>query len=91
MASFEKARREHGALERLIPVPPVVSGQLGRILDRRTQLAANVTSDTALSSAAIELLGELDRARTRAQSADHPRDRARRARRRRRPRRRFDR
>ncbi len=42
MPSFERARREHGALERLLAVPPVVSGQLGRILDRRAQLAANV-------------------------------------------------
>jgi hypothetical protein len=30
MVSFERARREHGALERLLAVPPVVSGQLGR-------------------------------------------------------------
>src|ERR1700741_2970192 len=35
MPAFERARREHGALERLIAVPPVVSGQLERILDRR--------------------------------------------------------
>jgi len=64
MESFERARREHGALERQLPVPPVVSGQLGRILDRRTQLAANVRSETALSTAAVELLAELNRART---------------------------
>jgi len=64
MDSFERARREHGALERLHAVPPVVSGQLGRILDRRTQLAANVRSDTALSTAAVELLAELNRTRT---------------------------
>jgi Cdc6-like AAA superfamily ATPase len=64
MPSFERARREHGALERLLVVPPVVSGQLGRILDRRAQLAANVTSDTVLSTAAVELLAELNRART---------------------------
>ena len=64
MESFERARREHGALERLLAVPPVVSGQLGRILERRAQLAAGVTSDTALSTAAVELLAELNRART---------------------------
>jgi hypothetical protein len=64
MESFERARREHGALERLLPIPPVVSGQLTRILDRRTQLSLNVTSDTALSTAAVEMLVELNRART---------------------------
>jgi hypothetical protein len=64
MEAFERARREHGALERLLAVPPVVSGQLRRILDRRAQLAANVASDTALSAAAVELLAELNRART---------------------------
>jgi len=64
MESFERARREHGALERMLAIPPVVSGQLGRILDRRTQLAANVPSDAALSTAAVELLAELNRART---------------------------
>jgi Cdc6-like AAA superfamily ATPase len=63
MESFERARREHGALERVLAVPPVVSGQLGRILDRRTQLAASVTSDTALSTAGVELLAELNRTR----------------------------
>ena len=45
-------------------MPPVVSGQLGRILERRAHLAAGVTSDTALSTAAVELLAELNRART---------------------------
>jgi Cdc6-like AAA superfamily ATPase len=64
MESFERARREEGALERLLAVPPVVSGQLRRILDRRTQLAGNVTSDGALSTAAVEMLAELNRART---------------------------
>jgi hypothetical protein len=64
MESFERARREHGALERILAVPPVVSGQLGRILDRRSQLAANVTSDAALSPGAVEMLAELNRART---------------------------
>jgi hypothetical protein len=65
MESFERARREHGALERLLEIPPVVSGQLSRILDRRTQLAVNVASDTALSTSAFEMLAELNRARTR--------------------------
>jgi Cdc6-like AAA superfamily ATPase len=64
MESFERARREHGALERLLAIPPIVSGQLRRILDRRTHLAANVTSDTALSIAAVDLLAELNRTRT---------------------------
>ncbi len=64
MESFERARREHGALERLLAVPPVVSGQLRRILGRRTRLAANVASDAALSTAAVELLAELNRTRT---------------------------
>ena len=64
MESFERARREHGALERMLAVPPVVSGQLGRILDRRTRLVANVPSDTAVSTAAVEMLAELNRART---------------------------
>lgn len=64
MESFQRARREHGALERLLAIPPVVSGQLGRILDRRTQLAADVSSDTALSTPALELLAELNRTRT---------------------------
>jgi Cdc6-like AAA superfamily ATPase len=63
MESFERARREHGALERLLAVPPVVSGQLGRILDRRTQLAANMRSDSAFSPAAVELLADLNRGR----------------------------
>jgi len=64
MESFEKARREHGALERLLPVPPVVSGQLARILDRRTQLSTGARADTALTPAAIEALAQLNRART---------------------------
>jgi Cdc6-like AAA superfamily ATPase len=64
MESFQRARREHGALERLLPIPPIVSGQLGRILDRRTQLAAEVSSDSALSTAAVEMLAELNRTRT---------------------------
>jgi hypothetical protein len=42
----------------------VVSGQLSRILGRRTALAADVPSHAALSAAAIEMLAELNRART---------------------------
>lgn len=64
MESFERARREHGALERIISVPPVVSGQLSRILDRRTHLASSAASASALSTGAIEMLAELNRART---------------------------
>jgi Cdc6-like AAA superfamily ATPase len=64
MEAFERTRREHGALERLLAIPPVVSGQLSRILDRRTQLAANARGDSALSAAAVEMLAELNRART---------------------------
>jgi len=64
MDSFQRARREHGALERLLAIPPIVSGQLKRILDRRAQLAANVRSDIVLSTAAVELLAELNRERT---------------------------
>lgn len=64
MESFEKARREHGALERVLPVPPVVSGQLERILDRRTRLAAGAPADDALTPAAIKALAQLNRART---------------------------
>ena len=64
MESFERARREHGALERLLAVPPVVSGQLRRILDRRAQLTGNATSGNALTSAAVDLLAELNRTRT---------------------------
>jgi Cdc6-like AAA superfamily ATPase len=64
MESFERARREDGALERLLAIPPVVSGQLRRILDRRTQLAGEVSSDSALSTDAVEMLAELNRART---------------------------
>ena len=64
MESFERARREHGALERMIAMPPVVSGQLKRILDRRSQVTADVTSDTVLSAAAVERLADLNRTRT---------------------------
>jgi hypothetical protein len=64
MECFERARHEHGALERLLPVPPIVSGQLGRILDRRTQLAAGAGCDHALSNAAVGALAQLNRERT---------------------------
>ncbi len=64
MESFERARREHGALERLVAVPPVVSGQLKRILERRAQLADGAPGDNVLTPAAIEALAELNRSRT---------------------------
>ena len=64
MPVFEKARREHGALERLIAVPPVVSGQLGRILDRRIGLAVTAGREQALTDAAVDALAELNRTRT---------------------------
>jgi enamine deaminase RidA (YjgF/YER057c/UK114 family) len=64
MESFARARREHGALERLLAVPPVVSGQLARILDRRSQLAASAPARDALTPAAIEALAQLNRTRT---------------------------
>lgn len=64
MECFQRTRQEHGALERLLPVPPIVSGQLERILDRRTQLAAGAQSGEALSATAVESLAELNRART---------------------------
>jgi Cdc6-like AAA superfamily ATPase len=64
MESFERARREYGALERLLAVPPVVSGQLGQILRRRIELATTASGADALSPAAIRALAELNRART---------------------------
>lgn len=64
MESFERARLEHGALERLVAVPPVVSGQLKRILDRRIQLAGAEAGEGVLTSGAIEALAELNRSRT---------------------------
>lgn len=64
MQTFQRARREHGALERLLAVPPVVSGQLKRILDRRIKLAVDTGSDGVLSGAALTALTELNRART---------------------------
>lgn len=63
MESFETARREHGALERLLAVPPVVSGQLERILDRRARLAGGASASDALTPAAVEALAELNRGR----------------------------
>jgi hypothetical protein len=64
MESFERARVEHGALERLLAVPPVCQRPAQTILDRRTELAGDVTSDAALSAAAVEMLAELNRSRT---------------------------
>jgi hypothetical protein len=64
MPAFEQARREHGALERLIEVPPVVSGQLARILDRRIRVAVDAGREEALTDRAVDALGELNRTRT---------------------------
>lgn len=64
MASFEQARREHGALERLIAVPAVVSGQLTRILDRRIRIGGSAGSADALTGNAIDALAELNRTST---------------------------
>ena len=64
MGSFQTARRDYGALERLLPIPPVVSGQLERILARRAGLAANAQRKDAISEAAVEALAELNRTRT---------------------------
>ncbi len=61
MPSFDRARREHGALERLIAVPPVVSGQLARILDRRIRLAVDAGRKQAVTDAAVDSLAELNR------------------------------
>ncbi len=63
MPAFEQARREHGALERLIAVPPVVSGQLARILDRRIRMAGEAGREEALTDPAVEALAELNRTR----------------------------
>jgi Cdc6-like AAA superfamily ATPase len=65
MASFAQARREHGALERLIAVPAVVSGQLRRILDRRIRMSVSAGTDDAFTGVAIEALAELNRTATR--------------------------
>ena len=64
MEAFERARREHGALERLVAVPPVVSGQLKRILERRAHLAGGAPDDNVLTRDAVEALAELNRSRT---------------------------
>lgn len=64
MPAFEQARREHGALERQIPVPPVVSGQLARILERRISLAVGAHRADALTDPAVEALAEINRTRT---------------------------
>jgi hypothetical protein len=65
MQSFAIAQRDHGALERLLPVPEVVSGQLARILDVRTGLAASVGRADAFSQDAVSALAELNRGRAR--------------------------
>jgi Cdc6-like AAA superfamily ATPase len=64
MPAFEQARHEHGALERLIAVPPVVSGQLARILDRRIRMAVDAGREEALTDPAVDALAELNRTRT---------------------------
>jgi Cdc6-like AAA superfamily ATPase len=64
MPAFERARLEHGALERLIEVPPVVSGQLGRILDRRIRLSVDAGRAQALTDGAVDALAELNRTRS---------------------------
>jgi Cdc6-like AAA superfamily ATPase len=64
MPAFQTARREHGALERLIAVPPVVSGQLARILDRRIHLAVGAGRQQALTDTAVDALAELNRTST---------------------------
>lgn len=64
MPAFERPRREHGALERLIEVPPVVSGRLARILDRRIGMAVDAGREEALTDVAADALAELNRTRT---------------------------
>ncbi|HWD73955.1 MAG TPA: hypothetical protein VG371_02370 [Solirubrobacteraceae bacterium] len=64
MPAFEQARREHGALERLIAVPPVVSGQLGRILERRIRLAVEAGREEAITAPAVDALAKLNRTHT---------------------------
>jgi Cdc6-like AAA superfamily ATPase len=64
MPAFEATRRQHGALERVIAVPPVVSGQLARILDRRIRLAVEARRQEVLADAAVHALAELNRTAT---------------------------
>jgi hypothetical protein len=64
MPAFEQARREHGALERLIAIPPVVSGQLARILDRRIHLSVDAGREQAITDTAVDALAEINRTRT---------------------------
>lgn len=65
MPSFAGARHEHGALERLLPVPEVVSGQLARILERRVQLTAGARQTEAFSDEALSELAAINRGRAR--------------------------
>ncbi len=65
MPAFAAARREHGALERLLAVPEIVSGQLARILDRRTRLATDAGRESVFSPEAVAELAELNRGRAR--------------------------
>ena len=48
----------------MIEVPPVVSGQLARILDRRIRVALDAGREEALTDRAVDALGELNRTRT---------------------------
>lgn len=64
LPSFTQARREHGALERLIQVPAVVSGQLHRILERRVRMALSGAAGDALTRPAVDALAELNRTGT---------------------------
>jgi hypothetical protein len=63
MQAFEKAREEHGALERLLAVPPVLSRQLERILDRRIELTANAGRKDILTDEAVAALAGINRDR----------------------------
>jgi len=63
MDAFVRARSEHGALERLLPVPQVVSGQLARIIDRRVRLATGASGSDAMTEVALSTLAEVNRGR----------------------------
>ncbi len=65
MPAFVEARLKHGALERLLPVPEVVSGQLARILAQRIRLSAEVRRAHALTDEAVDALAAINRGRAR--------------------------
>jgi hypothetical protein len=48
----------------MIAVPPVVSGQLARILDRRIRFGVEAGLEQALTDGAVDALAELNRTRT---------------------------